>query len=46
MSHQVAVVIPSYRVKAHVLRVIAQLGPEVTHVYVVDDACPMEAAHL
>ncbi len=40
MSHQVAVVIPSYRVKAHVLGVIARLGPEVTHVYVVDDACP------
>lgn len=40
MNHKVAVVIPSYRVKAHVLGVIARLGPEVTQIYVVDDACP------
>ena len=40
MSPKVAVVIPSYRVKAHVLKVIARLGPEVTQIYVVDDACP------
>ena len=36
----IAVVIPSYKVKAHVLSVIAQIGPEVGAIYVVDDACP------
>ena len=43
MSCKVAVVIPCYRVKAHILGVIARLGPEVTQVYVVDDACPEES---
>lgn len=37
---KVAVVIPSYRVKQHVLDVIAQIPPSVSRVYVVDDACP------
>lgn len=36
----VAVVIPSYRVKAHILGVIASIGPEVQRIYVVDDTCP------
>ena len=37
---QVAVVIPSYRVKAHVLGVIEQIPASVSRIYVVDDACP------
>lgn len=37
---RVAVVIPCYRVKQHVLGVLAHMGPEVERVYVVDDACP------
>jgi glycosyltransferase involved in cell wall biosynthesis len=36
----IAVVIPSYKVTRHILGVIAGIGPEVTHVYVVDDKCP------
>lgn len=36
----VGVVIPSYRVTAHVLDVIARIGPEVSKIYVVDDRCP------
>jgi glycosyltransferase involved in cell wall biosynthesis len=36
----IAVVIPSYRVKRHVLDVIAHIGPECGAIYVVDDACP------
>ncbi len=36
----IAVVIPSYKVRAHILSVIAQIGLEVTAIYVVDDACP------
>jgi len=37
---KVGVVVPSYRVKAHILDVLARMGPEVHAVYVVDDACP------
>jgi len=36
----VAVVIPSYKVKSHVLSVIASIGKEVSRIYVVDDKCP------
>ncbi|MFD1711243.1 glycosyltransferase family 2 protein [Ottowia sp. GY511] len=37
---QVAVVIPSYKVKRHVMDVIARIGSEVSRIYVVDDQCP------
>lgn len=37
---KVGVVVPSYRVKAHILDVLARMGPEVHAIYVVDDACP------
>jgi dolichol-phosphate mannosyltransferase len=36
----VAVVIPSYKVRLHILDVIARIGPEVARIYVVDDCCP------
>ncbi len=36
----VAVVIPSYKVCSHVMKVIGAIGPEVTAIYVVDDRCP------
>ena len=36
----IAVVIPAYRVAGHVLEVLAEIGPEVSKIYVVDDACP------
>lgn len=36
----IAVVIPSYKVKRHILDVIAAIGQEVTHIYIVDDKCP------
>lgn len=42
----IAVVIPSYRVTAHVLDVIARIGPEVHRIYVVDDACPDKSGDL
>jgi len=35
-----AVVIPSYKVKSHILDVISRIGPEAGKIYVVDDACP------
>ncbi|NIF29506.1 glycosyltransferase [Pantoea sp. Tr-811] len=37
---RIAVVIPSYKVIAHILGVIAEIGPEVERIYVVDDCCP------
>lgn len=39
----IAVVIPSYKVRAHILNVIAAIGPEVCKIYVVDDCCPEES---
>lgn len=39
-SPALAVVIPAYKVRRHVLGVIAGIGPEVDRIYVVDDACP------
>ncbi|MES2901287.1 MAG: glycosyltransferase family 2 protein [Pseudomonadota bacterium] len=39
-TNTIAVVIPSFRVTRHILGVIAGIGPEVQHIYVVDDACP------
>lgn len=39
-NDSIAVVIPCYRVKRHILGVIAGIGSEVGSIYVVDDACP------
>lgn len=36
----ISVVIPSYKVKAHILGVIGGIGAEVDRIYVVDDCCP------
>ena len=43
---RLAVVIPSYRVTAHILKVISGIGPEVERIYVVDDACPDRSGDL
>ncbi len=37
---RIAVAIPCYKVIQHVLDVIGQIGPEVSVIYAVDDACP------
>lgn len=37
---RIAVVIPCYRVGPGVLDVLAQIGPEIGWIFVVDDACP------
>ncbi|MFC0676873.1 glycosyltransferase family 2 protein [Lysobacter korlensis] len=37
---RIAVVVPAYRVKRHVLQVIASVPAGVERIYVVDDACP------
>jgi dolichol-phosphate mannosyltransferase len=36
----IAVVIPSFRVTDHILEVLSGIGPEVSKIFVVDDACP------
>ncbi len=35
-----AVIIPTYRARSHILGVINDIGPEVARIYVVDDCCP------
>ena len=36
---RIAVVVPCYRVRAHILDVLGAIGPEVERIYVVDDGC-------
>ena len=43
---KIGVVIPSYKVTRHILDVISGIGPEVSKIYVVDDACPDESGKL
>jgi len=43
---KIAVVIPSFRVRDHILGVIAGIGPEVWRIYVVDDCCPEGSGNL
>ena len=38
----IAVVIPCYKVRDQILQVLAGIGPEVSRIYVVDDACPQK----
>jgi dolichol-phosphate mannosyltransferase len=37
---KIAVVIPCYKVRKHILQVIKSIGVEVTKIYIIDDACP------
>jgi dolichol-phosphate mannosyltransferase len=41
MNDKIAVVLPCYRSKDHVLKVLARIGPEVFLIIAVDDACPV-----
>ena len=43
---KIAVTIPSYKVRAHVLDVIARIPPQVQRIYVVDDKCPQDSGRL
>src|SRR5690554_3892852 len=40
VEKKIAVVIPCYKVKTHILGVIARIGQEVWRIYAVDDCCP------
>ncbi len=39
-THKIAVVIPCYKVTAHILGVLNSIGTECSCIYVVDDKCP------
>ena len=43
---RLAVVIPAYRVKAHILELLPRIGQEVSLIYVVDDCCPESSGKL
>ena len=43
IPQDIAVVIPCYKVRDHILDVLAAIGPEVTRIYVVDDCCPVQS---
>ena len=43
---KIAVVIPSYKVKKHILGVIEGIGSEVDRIYVVDDKCPNQSGQF
>ncbi|MEM7279813.1 MAG: glycosyltransferase family 2 protein [Pseudomonadota bacterium] len=45
-SATVAVVIPCYRVANSIVSVLSTIGPEVTSIYVIDDACPENTGAL
>jgi dolichol-phosphate mannosyltransferase len=40
MTPRIAVVIPCYKVRDHILDVLARIGPEVSLIVAVDDKCP------
>lgn len=40
---KVAVIIPAYKVKEHIAEVVGSIGPEISSIIVVDDACPEES---
>ena len=41
---KIAVVIPTYKARKHILGVINEIGPEVARIYVVDDWEPLKTA--
>ncbi|MDH5527496.1 MAG: glycosyltransferase family 2 protein [Nitrospirota bacterium] len=45
-KNSIGVVIPCFRVAAHIQGVIAGIGPEVSRIYVVDDCCPENTGDL
>lgn len=43
---RIAVVIPAYKVRKQIGAVVAGIGPEVSRIFVVDDACPEESGNF
>lgn len=46
MTNKIAVVIPSYKVKKHILDIIQSIDPEISHIYIVDDCCPEKSGEF
>lgn len=42
----IAVVIPCYQVRNHILELLGKIGKEVNRIFVIDDACPEDTGHL
>ncbi len=45
-SRSIGVIIPTYKAINHILQVIADIGSEVSKIYVVDDCCPDRSGDL
>jgi dolichol-phosphate mannosyltransferase len=45
-TDEIVVVIPCYKVSAHILEVIQKIGSEVDTIFVVDDCCPEKSGAL
>jgi dolichol-phosphate mannosyltransferase len=45
-DHGIAVVIPSFKVRKHILDVLSRIPDSVSRVYVIDDACPLQTGKL
>lgn len=43
---KIAVVIPAFKVSPHIVQVLAEIGPEVSSIFVVDDGCPEGSGKL
>ena len=44
---RLAVIIPAYKTRSHVMKVISEIGPEADRIYVIDDGCPENSgAHV
>jgi len=42
-GRSIAAVVPAYRVRERILGVLTSIGPEVSRIYVIDDACPQQS---
>lgn len=43
---EIAVIIPTFKARRHILGVLNAIGPEVSRIYVVDDCCPDKSGDL
>lgn len=46
MRNDIAVIIPTYKARKHILGVLEKIGPEVARIYVVDDCCPEDSGNF
>lgn len=46
LKNKITVVIPAYKVTGHIVELISQIGPEISRIFVIDDACPDDSGKL